>query len=102
MKHTNDYINKIELKRDFSRYLVHIDMDAFYANVEIKDNPQLAQQPIAVGSDSMLSTSNYIARQFGVRAAMPGFIARELCPNLIIIPCHFSRYQMESKLVMYI
>jgi DNA polymerase kappa len=100
LKLTNDFITKCELKRDFSRYIVHIDMDAFFANVEIKDNPHLAYQPIAVGSDSMLSTSNYLARQFGVRAAMPGFIARELCPNLVILPSHYSRYQFESNLVM--
>lgn len=47
-------MSKIEQRRDFTRVLVHIDMDAFYANVEIKDNPELATKPMAVGSDSML------------------------------------------------
>ena len=88
----DEFLSNIEKQRDLSRVLVHIDMDAFYANVEIRDNPTLADKPMAVGSDSMLvrislfkknklqikeniflkSTSNYIARRFGVRAAMPG------------------------------
>lgn len=52
---------------------------------------------MAVGSSSMLSTSNYIARKFGVRAAMPGFIAKKLCPDLIIVPVNFEKYRQASK-----
>ena len=55
-------------------------MDMFYAAVEIRDNPALAEVPLAIGGESMISTANYIARTFGVRSAMPGFIAKKLCP----------------------
>lgn len=54
---------------------------------------------MAVGGESMLSTSNYQARRFGVRAAMPGFIARKLCPQLKIIPCNFEKYISASNTV---
>ncbi|XP_015507744.1 DNA polymerase kappa isoform X5 [Parus major] len=72
-------------------------MDAFYAAVEMRDNPELKDKPIAVGSMSMLSTSNYHARRFGVRAAMPGFIAKRLCPHLTIVPLNFEKYTKVSK-----
>ncbi|XP_074935112.1 DNA polymerase kappa isoform X2 [Phalacrocorax aristotelis] len=72
-------------------------MDAFYAAVEMRDNPELKEKPIAVGSMSMLSTSNYHARRFGVRAAMPGFIAKKLCPHLTIVPLNFEKYGKVSK-----
>ena len=55
-------------------------MDMFYAAVEIRDRPELANLPVAVGDLSMISTANYVARKFGVRSAMPGFIAKQLCP----------------------
>ncbi|XP_022253183.1 DNA polymerase kappa-like isoform X2 [Limulus polyphemus] len=89
----------LEKERDLSRTIVHIDMDAFYAAVEMRDDPSLKEIPMAVGSLSMLSTSNYHARKFGVRAAMPGFIAKKLCPNLIIVPCNFKKYTEVSKQV---
>lgn len=50
-------------------------MDMFYAAVEIRDNPKLAELPVAIGDMQMVATSNYVARKYGVRAAMPGFIA---------------------------
>ena len=78
---------------DTKETYLHMDMDAFFANVEIRDNPAYASLPVAVGSLSMISTSNYIARKFGVRAAMAGFIALKLCPDLIIIPCNYEKYQ---------
>lgn len=81
---------------DFTRTLVHIDMDAFYAAVEMRDEPRLKNVPMAVGGNSMLSTSNYLARKFGVRAAMPGFIAKKLCPELVIVPLHFEKYRAVS------
>uniref|UniRef100_A0A1I8J180 DNA polymerase kappa n=1 Tax=Macrostomum lignano TaxID=282301 RepID=A0A1I8J180_9PLAT len=84
---------------DFSRTHVHIDMDAFYAAVEMLDNPRLRHVPMAVGGNDMLSTSNYAARRFGVRAAMPGFIAKKLCPQLVIVPCRFRRYKEVSRQV---
>uniref|UniRef100_A0A8D0HIY9 DNA polymerase kappa n=1 Tax=Sphenodon punctatus TaxID=8508 RepID=A0A8D0HIY9_SPHPU len=90
---------ELEQSRDLSCSIVHIDMDAFYAAVEMRDNPELREKPIAVGSMSMLSTSNYYARRFGVRAAMPGFIAKKLCPHLTIVPLNFEKYGEVSKQV---
>ncbi|XP_076995544.1 DNA polymerase kappa isoform X3 [Tamandua tetradactyla] len=88
---------ELEQSRDLSNTIVHIDMDAFYAAVEMRDDPELRDKPIAVGSMSMLSTSNYHARRFGVRAAMPGFIAKKLCPHLIIVPPNFDKYRAVSQ-----
>uniref|UniRef100_A0AC11CAR3 DNA polymerase kappa n=1 Tax=Ovis aries TaxID=9940 RepID=A0AC11CAR3_SHEEP len=88
---------ELEQSRDLNSTIVHIDMDAFYAAVEMRDNPELKDKPIAVGSMSMLTTSNYHARRFGVRAAMPGFIAKRLCPQLIIVPPNFDKYQAVSR-----
>ncbi|NXP71536.1 POLK polymerase, partial [Ramphastos sulfuratus] len=90
-------VTELEQSRNLSNTIVHIDMDAFYAAVEMRDNPELKEKPIAVGSMSMLSTSNYHARRFGVRAAMPGFIAKKLCPHLIIVPLNFEKYGKVSK-----
>ncbi|XP_071952086.1 DNA polymerase kappa-like isoform X2 [Antedon mediterranea] len=90
---------QLEVARDLSRTIVHLDMDAFYAAVEMRDNPSLNNKPMAVGSMSMLCTSNYLARRFGVRAAMPGFIAKKLCPDLILIPTNFDKYREASKQV---
>ncbi|NXX83135.1 POLK polymerase, partial [Urocolius indicus] len=88
---------ELEQSRNLSSTIVHIDMDAFYAAVEMRDNPELKEKPIAVGSMSMLSTSNYHARRYGVRAAMPGFIAKKLCPHLTIVPLNFEKYGKVSK-----
>uniref|UniRef100_U3K648 DNA polymerase kappa n=1 Tax=Ficedula albicollis TaxID=59894 RepID=U3K648_FICAL len=90
-------VMELEQNRNLSSTIVHIDMDAFYAAVEMRDNPELKEKPIAVGSMSMLSTSNYHARRFGVRAAMPGFIAKRLCPHLTIVPLNFEKYGKVSK-----
>uniref|UniRef100_A0A8C9L988 DNA polymerase kappa n=1 Tax=Pavo cristatus TaxID=9049 RepID=A0A8C9L988_PAVCR len=90
-------VMELEQSRNLSCTIVHIDMDAFYAAVEMRDNPELKERPIAVGSMSMLSTSNYHARRFGVRAAMPGFIAKKLCPHLTIVPLNFEKYRKVSK-----
>ncbi|KAM7416453.1 hypothetical protein PAMA_018487 [Pampus argenteus] len=88
--------SELEKSRDLSRLIVHVDMDAFYAAVEMRDCPELKDKPMAVGSMSMLSTSNYHARKFGVRAAMPGFIAKKLCPGLVIVPTNFDKYRAVS------
>lgn len=95
-------VKELEKTRDLSRTFVHIDMDAFYAAVEILDNPELRDKPMAVGGNAMLSTSNYPARRYGVRAAMPGFIAKKLCPELIIVPPHFEKYKEYSRQVQEI
>jgi DNA polymerase kappa len=73
-------------------------MDMFYAAVEIRDNPSLADKPVAVGGQMMISTANYIARKFGVRSAMPGFIAKKLCPNLIFVDHNFHKYKEASQI----
>nr|GLL23758.1 DNA polymerase kappa [Ipomoea trifida] len=91
-------ILELEATRDLSRIWIHVDMDAFYAAVETLSNPSLQGKPMAVGTLSMLSTANYEARKFGVRAAMPGFIARKLCPELIFVPTDFKKYNHYSGL----
>ncbi|CAB4321012.1 unnamed protein product [Prunus armeniaca] len=91
-------ILELEATRDLSRIWVHVDMDAFYAAVETLSDPSLKGKPMAVGGMSMISTANYEARRFGVRAAMPGFIARKLCPELIFVPTDFKKYTYYSDL----
>lgn len=81
------------------RLIVHVDMDAFYAAVEERDDPSLKGKPMAVGSTGMLSTSNYLARRFGVRAGMPGFIGKKLCPQLTIVAPNFDKYRAVSTIV---
>ncbi|XP_024968527.1 DNA polymerase kappa isoform X3 [Cynara cardunculus var. scolymus] len=91
-------IVELEATRDLSRIWLHVDMDAFYAAVETLSNPSLKGRPMAVGSMSMISTANYEARKFGVRAAMPGFIACKLCPELVFVPTDFKKYTYYSDL----
>ena len=82
------------------RKFIHIDMDCFYAAVEMRDNPQYRDIPIAVGGQSkrgVLSTCNYLARQYGVRSAMPNGQALQLCPNLTIVSGRMAVYQAVSK-----
>lgn len=81
---------------DTARRWVHLDMDAFFASVEERDDPRLKDVPMAVGGNSMLSTANYVARKFGVTSGMPGYIALKLCPSLRLIPCSFSKYREAS------
>lgn len=81
------------------RKIIHIDMDCFYAAVEMRERPELAGRPIAVGGGSrrgVVTTCNYPARVFGVRSAMPGFLARQCCPELIFLPVRFDLYRAES------
>ncbi len=82
------------------RKIIHIDMDCFYAAIEIRDQPDLARKAVAVGGTSgrgVLTTCNYEARKFGCHSAMPTFKALQLCPDLIILPPNFSLYQSESR-----
>ncbi len=77
-------------------------MDCFYAAVEMRERPELAGQPVAVGGGSrrgVVTTCNYEARAFGVRSAMPGFKARELCPHLVFLPVRFELYRAASAKV---
>ncbi|ESO88104.1 hypothetical protein LOTGIDRAFT_126473 [Lottia gigantea] len=97
LKQADGLLSELESLFDLSRYIVHVDMDAFYAAVEMRDNPSLRYKPMAVGGMGMLSTSNYLARKFGVRAAMPGFIGLKLCPNLILVKSNQEKYSAVSK-----
>jgi len=84
------------------RKIIHLDMDCFYAAVEMRERPELAGQPVAVGGGSrrgVVTTCNYEAREFGVRSAMPGFKARELCPHLVFLPVRFDLYRAASARV---
>jgi DNA polymerase-4 len=83
--------------------IIHVDMDCFFAQVEMRDNPKLKNLPIAVGglpkTRSVLCTSNYEARKFGVKSAMPTDFAIRKCPHLIVIPPNFSKYQEASEAI---
>lgn len=84
-----------------NRKIIHIDMDCFYAAVEMRDNPSLKNKPIAIGDPQgkrgVLCTSNYEARKYGVKAAMPTFMALKKCPDLILIAPNFSKYKEVSS-----
>ena len=85
-----------------TRKIVHIDMDAFYASVEQRDDPVLRGQPVVVawrGARSVVCAASYEARRFGVRSAMPAVRAERLCPHAVFVPPDFSRYRAVSKQV---
>ncbi|AZI23444.1 DNA polymerase IV [Chryseobacterium taklimakanense] len=81
------------------RKIIHVDMDAFYASVEQHDNPQLRGKAIAVGGGQygVVAAASYEARKFGIRSAMPGRKALELCPHLIVVKPRFQRYKEISQ-----
>lgn len=84
------------------RKIIHIDMDAFFASVEQRDNPELRGKPIAVGYDGprgVVSTASYEARPFGVHSAMAITTAKRRCPQLIIVSPHFEKYKAVSRQV---
>ncbi len=85
------------------RKIIHLDMDAFYASIEERDNPELCGKPVIVGSPpnqrGVVSTCNYEARKYGVRSAMSSAEAYRRCPNGIFIQPHFKKYQEASNQV---
>jgi DNA polymerase IV len=86
------------------RVIAHLDMDAFYASVELLDRPDLVDKPVIVGgrgepnSRGVVTTCNYKAREFGVRSGMPMRKAAELCPAAVYLPVNFDRYRHYSRL----
>ena len=86
--------------RSMIRKIVHVDMDAFYASVEQRDNPELRGRPVVVawkGKRSVVCAASYEARQFGVRSAMPAVTAERMCPNAVFVPPDFTRYKAASQ-----
>ena len=87
-------------ERPKPRKIIHIDMDAFFASVEQRDNPELRGKPIAVGGSKargVVAAASYEARKFGVRSAMPSVTAKRKCPDLIFVRHRFDVYQAVSR-----
>src|SRR6476660_7210666 len=85
------------------RHIIHLDMDCFYAAIEVRDQPSLKGKPVGVGGArdrrGVLTTCNYEARKFGVHSAMPTFMALQRCPHLIVLPTRFDVYRKEAAVI---
>src|SRR5437868_3755690 len=83
-----------------ARKIIHVDMDAFYASVEQRDNPELRGKPLAVGGAAargVVAAASYEARKFGVHSAMPSVTAARKCPDLIFVTPRFEVYRAVSQ-----
>ncbi len=82
------------------RKIIHVDVDAFYASVEQRDNPDLRGKPVAVGRGArrgVVAAASYEARQYGVRSALPSVTALRKCPELVFVPRRFDVYRAVSR-----
>jgi DNA polymerase IV len=90
-------------REEAERAIIHLDMDCFYAAIEVRDRPALRGKPVGVGGArdrrGVLTTCNYEARKFGVRSAMPTFMALQRCPGLIVLPTRFDVYRRETAII---
>ena len=84
-----------------SSKIIHVDMDCFYASVEIRDRPELKNKPVAVAGSAntrgVVTTCNYAARKYGVKSAMPSITAKKLCPKIIFLPVNMEKYRNISN-----
>src|SRR5271165_784256 len=90
----------VSVERTRQRKIIHIDMDAFYASVEQRDNPELRGKPVAVGGSrerGVVAAASYEARKFGVHSAMPSVTAKRKCPELIFVIPRFDVYKAVSN-----
>ena len=95
-RRADEYLTELELSRDLSQYVIHVDCDAFFAAVEELDRPELKTVPMAVGK-GVLTTCNYLARKFGVRSGMASFVAKKLCPQLVLLPQNYEKYTAKAN-----
>jgi len=100
--HYNDL--KPYVHKDWQRYFIHIDFDAFYAQVEQRDNPNLRGKPVSVGSTTgmkgIVMTASYEARAYGIETGISLWEAKKLCPNLISLPCYGPKYEIIMQNLM--
>lgn len=95
LRRADEYLAELELTRDLSQYVIHVDCDAFFAAVEELDRPELKTVPMAVGK-GVLTTCNYVARKFGIRSGMASFVAKKLCPQLVLLPSNYDKYTAKA------
>ncbi|KAE8355711.1 hypothetical protein BDV28DRAFT_128465, partial [Aspergillus coremiiformis] len=96
LRRADQLLVELELSRDLSQYIIHVDCDAFFAAVEELDRPELKTVPFAVGK-GVLTTCNYEARKFGCRSGMASFVAKKLCPQLICLPQNYEKYTAKAQ-----